>query len=213
MITVAVPTYRRFDLLADCVWSALSGTVRPDRMLIIDNSGGQCPPVPGAEIVMGRQPQSVAKAWNDACRLVARDYIILSNDDITFAPDTIARMIAVAQQQPRDGMVSPIEGQRFSCFLIRWEAYLDIGGFDEQFRMAYFEDNDYAWRLHLARWQLAVAPSTVGHVGSATIAAMTPDQLTEKHAAYAHNQDYYLRKWGGPPHAEIYSTPFGRVAP
>lgn len=213
MITLAIPTYRRFDLLSGCIASAMSGTLPPDRVLIIDNSGGACPPTHGARIVLGRQPQSVAKAWNDAASLVgSQGWLILANDDITFAPDTIERMVEVAQQEPRAGIVSPIEGQRFSCFLLRYSAYLQVGPFDEAYRMAYFEDNDYAWRLTLARWSLAVAPSAVGHVGSATIAAMTPEQMTAKHAAYAHNQDYYVRKWGGMPHAETYSTPFGGIS-
>lgn len=209
VITIAIPTLRRFDLLADCVWSALSGTVRPDRVLIIDNSGGQCPPVPGAEIVQGRQPQSVAKAWNDAAQLAGGDHLILSNDDIVFAPDTIERMLAVAASVPRAGIVSPIEGQRFACFLLRWTAYLDVGPFDEAFLGAYFEDNDYAWRLECAGWSLPIAPSDVRHAGSATIRAMTPAQLTEKHRCYAHNERLYQRKWGGPPHQERWTVPFG----
>jgi GT2 family glycosyltransferase len=213
MITLAIPTYRRFDLLTDCIASAMAGTLPPDKVLIIDNSGGDCPPISGATIVPGRQPQSVAKAWNDAASLVgSQGWLILANDDITFAPETIERLVTTAQQQPKAGMVSPIEGARFACFLLRYSAFLQIGPFDEAFRMAYFEDNDYAWRLTLNRWGLAVAPSAVAHVGSATLARLTPEQMRVKHAAYAHNAEYFARKWGGPPHAEIYSTPFGGVA-
>src|SRR5262245_10494349 len=110
MITLAVPTLNRFDLLVSCVWSALAGTARPDKVIVVDNSGGQCPPIPGAEIVTGRQPQSVARAWNDAAQIAGGDWLIISNDDIQFAPDTIARMVAVAEAEPRAGVVSPIEG-------------------------------------------------------------------------------------------------------
>ena len=209
MITLAIPTYKRFDLLADCIASARAGTLPPDRVLIIDNSGGQCPPLAGCEIVQGRQPQSVAKAWNDAAALVgSQGHLILTNDDIQFAPDTIAQMVSMAGEMPRAGIVSPIEGQRFSCFLLRYRAYLDTGPFDEQFRMAYFEDNDYAWRLTLNRWQLALAPSAVTHVGSATLAVLSEDELRQKHAAYAHNEQRFRAKWGGPPHAERYRVPF-----
>lgn len=207
MITLAIPTYRRFDLLAECVQSAMAGSMPPDRVLIIDNSGGECPPVAGAQICMGRQPQSVAKAWNDACRMAARDYIILSNDDITFASDTIARMIAVAQQQPRAGVVSPIEGQRFSCFLIRWAAYLEIGGFDEGYTAAYFEDNHAARMLWTHGWELAVAPSRVQHVGSATLATYDAARMEQHHQDFRANEARYIRIWGGAPHHERYTEP------
>lgn len=207
MITLAIPTYKRFDLLPNCVWSALSGTVRPDRVLIIDNSGGQCPEIPGAQIRLGRQPQSVAKAWNDACRLAARDYIILSNDDITFAPDTIARMVTVAREQPRAGIVSPIEGQRFSCFLMRWQAYLDIGGFNEGYLSAYFEDNEAAWMLSQRGWELALAPSAVQHVGSATIRTYGPERMEQHHQDFRANEARYIARWGGLPHHERFTEP------
>jgi len=212
VITLAIPTYRRFDLLAACVASALHGSMVPDRVLIIDNSGGDCPPIEGAQIRQGRQPQSVAKAWNDACRLASRDFIILSNDDITFAPNTIARLVGEAQHYPKAGIVSPIEGQRFSCFLIRWAAYLDIGGFDEGYTAAYFEDNHAARMLALRGWAMALAPSNVQHVGSATIATYDTARMQQHHQDFRANEARYVRCWGGPPHHERYTVPFGGQA-
>lgn len=207
---LAIPTLTRFDLLAQCVASALAGTVPPSRVVVIDNSGGQCPPIAGAEIILGRQPQSVAKAWNDAAQL-ARGDLVLSNDDITFAPDTIARMLEVAHEEPRAAIVSPIEGQRFSLFWLRWVAYVDIGPFDEAFEVAYFEDNDWARRSVLAGWILPVAPSAVSHVGSATIAGYRGERAQRQHEAYRANEHYYVRKWGAPPHHERFDRPFGIV--
>lgn len=216
-IRLCIPSLNRFDLLTQCIESALRGTVAPDTIYVIDNSAGVYGdrwdiPYHGRVMVhYAPENYGVAKSWNLLAGMAFHDgaQCIMSNDDITFAPDTIARLVAVAESTPRAGMVSAIEGQRFSLFWLNAAAWQDVGRFDEAFQMAYFEDNDYAWRLKLKHWKLAVAPSAVGHVGSATIAAMTPAQLTAKHAAYAHNQDYFIKKWGGPPHAEIYSTPFG----
>lgn len=217
MIRVCIPSLNRFDLLIQCIDSALAGTVAPDTIYVIDNSGGRYPErwqAPYRNRVMVHQaPENygVAKSWNLLAGFAfsAGAQCILSNDDIVFAPDTIERMLAVTAQQPRAGIVSPIEGQRFSCFWLRYRAYLDVGPFDEAFRMAYFEDNDYAWRLTLKRWDLAVAPSEVGHVGSATLQQLTPAELDAKHAAYAHNEQLFARKWGGRPHHEQYTVPFG----
>lgn len=216
-IVLGIPSLNRFDLLIECIDSALAGSVAPDTIYVIDNSEGQYPERWQARYrnrVMVHQASTnygVAKSWNLLAGIARGDEarLILSNDDITFAHDTIARLLTVAESTPRAGIVSAIEGQRFSLFHLNGAAYQEVGPFDEQFQMAYFEDNDYAWRLTLARWALPVAPSAVTHVGSATIARMTPAQMAAKHAAYAHNQAYYIRKWGGPPHAEIYSVPFG----
>lgn len=202
-VMLAIPTYRRFDLLADCVWSALAGDVRPDHVIVIDNSGGACPAVPGAEIIPGRQPQSVARAWNDAVALSGGADLLLCNDDIVFAPDTIGAMLSLARRTPRAGIVSAIEGERFACYWLSQDAYRNVGPFDEQFAPAYFEDNDYARRLTLAGWLLAVAPSAVMHGGSRTLASYTPAERRVHDAQFEANKARYLRKWGGLPGAEI----------
>lgn len=207
MIVLGIPTLNRFDLLVPCVASAYAGSVPPDRVLIIDNSGGACPPIANAEIITGRQPQSVARAWNDAVSRAGTD-LILSNDDIAFAPDTIAQLLAVAAAQPRAGIVSAIAGQRFSLFWLRYAAFLDVGPFDEQFWPAYFEDNDYHRRLALAGWASPVAPSLVGHVTSATLAAARPAEQAAHHDRFRANRRRYLAKWGGLPGEETFTAPY-----
>lgn len=200
-LVLAVPTYRRFDLLADCVWSARAGTVKPDFTIVIDNSGGACPAIPGAEVIPGRQPQSVARAWNDAVTLAGGADLLLCNDDIVFAPDTIERLLAA--RTPQAGIVSAIEGERFSLFWLNLEAYRNVGPFDEQFAPAYFEDNDYARRLTVAGWELAVAPSAVRHGGSQTLASYTPAERRAHDAQFEANRARYVKKHGGLPGQEV----------
>lgn len=209
MIVLGIPTLRCFDCLVTCVASALTGTIAPDQILVIDNSGGHCPPVPGARIVPGRQPQGVARAWNDLMTLAGGADVILSNDDITFAPNTIERLLTVAAARPRAGIISPIEGQRFALFWLRRAAYQDVGSFDEQFSPAYFEDNDYHRRLTLAGWESPVAPSAVGHIVSATMKAATPEDRERHHALFRACRARYVRKWGGIPGQEKHERPCG----
>ena len=210
-ITLALPTLSQFDRAASCVWSALAGSAPPDRCIVLDNSGGQCPPIPGAQIVLGRQPQSVARAWNDAATLAGGDWLIISNDDIVFAPTAIAELIAVANANPRAAIVSPIEGQRFACFLLRWEAYQAIGPFDEQFSPGFYEDNDYHHRLMLAGWDSPVAlGAVVEHFGSATMKAIPADEREMRHHdLFRANRKRFIKKWGGLPHDDgLYTEPY-----
>ena len=45
-----------------------------------------------------------------------------------------------------------------ACFLVRRDAYEQVGGFDESFFM-YLEDVDLCWRLGRAGWRVAYAPA------------------------------------------------------
>lgn len=208
MLALAIPTLTRFDLLESCIASALAGTVPPDYVLVVDNSGGRCPPLTNARLVLGRQPQSVAQAWNDAAAQIGGD-LIVANDDIVFAPDTIQLLLEEAERNPRAGIVSAIEGQRFSLFWLRYAAYTAVGPFDEQFSPAYFEDNDYHRRLTLAGWESPVAPSAVMHAASSTMRAIPLAERETHHQQFRANRMRYLRKWGGLPHEEVYITPYG----
>lgn len=206
-ITLAIPTYRRFDLCTRCVDSALAGDVPPDRVIVIDNSDGMCPPIAGAEMVRGRQPQSVAKAWNDAARAAGRDWLIVSNDDIVFAPDTMRALVHAASENPFAGVVSALDGERFALFLLRMQAWREMGGFDEGYQSAYFEDNHAARLLTMLGWGLELAPSAVRHEGSATIRSYDAVRLKQHHQEFRANEARYIRTWGGRPGHEVYERP------
>jgi GT2 family glycosyltransferase len=74
-----------------------------------------------------------------------------------------------------------------ACVLLRAEAYLQIGGFDEDFFM-YFEDVDLCHRLREAGWRLVDEPRAVAwHHGGLERAAGT-------HDLYRPSQLRYYRK-------------------
>jgi GT2 family glycosyltransferase len=211
MIVLAIPTLNRFDLLDQCIDSALAGTVRPDHILVVDNSAGHCPQRSDVAYIVPGSNVGVAHAWNILVATSAPHQLILSNDDIVFAPDTVAELLRVAEAAPGAGIVSTIEGQRFSLFWLNRLAYESIGPFDEQFWPAYFEDNDYARRLALAGWTLPVAPTGVEHGGSSTIRAFSQQQAQAEHEYFRANEARYVAKWGGGPHRETFLRPYGLV--
>ena len=81
MVTLCFPTLRRFDTLQQAVDSAMAGDLRPDKIVVIDNSQGKCPPIRGAEVIVPKKNLGIAGAWN-YCMNHYDDYIILSNDDV-----------------------------------------------------------------------------------------------------------------------------------
>ena len=58
-----------------------------------------------------------------------------------------------------------------AAIALRREAFDKLGGFDERFWPAYFEDVDLCWRLRDAGWQVRYQPELTGvHVESVTLA-------------------------------------------
>lgn len=127
----------------------------------------------------------------------------------------------------------PIEGWRaegpdFSCFMINRETIRVIGYFDENFVGAYCEDQDYHARFDRARRHITehndfdIDPNRVHakrlstapyyHMSSQTL-ARNESLRHEISINHGHNQNYYLRKWGG-EHPQVmdghgFLTPFG----
>ena len=222
MLILGIPSLNQFDALRACIDSALSGTVAPDRVYVVDNSGGVYPPrwqdrYEGRVLAYQASHNcGVARSWNVLCGAASGDGatgIILSNDDITFAPDTIARLLEVAEANERAATVSTIEGQRFSLLWLRLAAWQAIGPFDEQFWPAYFEDKDYDHRLLLAGWEHPIAPSAVAHRGSATLKAYNEAQQTEHHRQFRRNMARFVRKWGNVPEGALWDEPYNGAPP
>lgn len=99
------------------------------------------------------------------------------------------------------------EGPHFSAFMINKRCWDMIGEFDENFRPAYFEDNDYHYRIKLQNVKAIVLPTAMFyHYGSKTIAeAGVP---TSTNQTFERNREYYRTKWGGIPGEEKFKTPF-----
>lgn len=127
----------------------------------------------------------------------------------------------------------PIEGWRaegpdFSCFMISRDTIRVIGWFDENFRGAYCEDQDYHARCGMARKHIAqhndqdidvsrvhfkrLSTAPYFHFSSQTI-SRNPQLRAEISEMHSRNISYYLQKYGG-EHPDVmdgkgYATPFG----
>lgn len=106
------------------------------------------------------------------------------------------------RQMPRPE-AQVIDDPDFSCFMVTPGTLAHVGWFDEHFFPAYFEDNDYLYRVRLSGW-LAQATSAAPHLH------YSQSSLSDAaRGSFGVNQYYYLRKWGGPPWGEQFKQPFG----
>jgi GT2 family glycosyltransferase len=214
-INLCIPTLRRLDLLINCIKTACSGTLLPTSIHIIDN-GDICDALPKFTIpVRVFNPNGnygVARSFNRFMHN-CNDYIIISNDDVTFLKDTIERLVNAAESNPKELMFCP-EGPRdwnWSLFLQKKRSLMEIGSYDEFFYPAYWEDSDYRWRMKLKGYEPFIVDSCYySHVGGATAEAI---QKTGEHCDNADKLDaYYKLKWGGDRYAECYRLPFNLIS-
>jgi N-acetylglucosaminyl-diphospho-decaprenol L-rhamnosyltransferase len=83
-----------------------------------------------------------------------------------------------------------------ACLMIRAEAFDRIGGMDERFHPAWFEDVDFCLRLHGAGYRIRYEPAaTVVHRGGVARDALGPHGFSR---AFYRNMLRYVRKHYGP---------------
>lgn len=227
-VNLVIPTLRRYDLLRNAVASACAGILPPTHITIIDN-GAHLPPhieqhihraAEGAELAIVRPGHNlgVAASWNLALHQLD-DWIIISNDDVTFYHATIAALVNAAQADPDGLFFFPGSGgykNAWSLYLQRKRSLAVVGYYDEQISPNYgfYEDNDYSYRLQLAGHRhIPVAGCAYSHVDSATVKSMTTHEMQEHWTRFNAAKQRYIAKWGGEPGHERHRTPFNGARP
>lgn len=178
--------------------------------------------------------------WNQGVKYALDNgftHIIIANNDVLFSPFTIQALYNRMKRDPRVLLCSAVDvikeipipqlvlGEdqdvnhkpdteaphpNFSLFMITPETIEKVGWFDEGFFPAYFEDNDYHYRLKLAGGtDCAIANTTAVfiHYGSRTqnqnvAAPIVPGNM------FNSNRDFFIRKWGGAPGNERFTHPY-----
>ena len=93
-----------------------------------------------------------------------------------------------------------VEQPAAAAMLIRRQIFDEVGGFDEQFSPAWFEDVDLWRRLDQARMETFVVPSAVArHFGGASLEHMTYGEFIDM---LYRNMWRYAKKWFSPGRVE-----------
>jgi GT2 family glycosyltransferase len=98
----------------------------------------------------------------------------------------------------------------FSAFAVNKQCWLNVGEFDELYAPAYFEDNDYHYRMKLANIPAIVYPPAMFyHYGSRTQNESAENGMPMVSGGMFENaRAAYVRKWGGVPGSETYTNPY-----
>jgi GT2 family glycosyltransferase len=106
--------------------------------------------------------------------------------------------------------VEEAESPCFSAFMFTKDTWDKVGSFDETFYPAYFEDNDYHYRMKLAGIKAILHPTSLFY----HFVSRTQNQITDRpivpNFSFDRNRDYYIAKWGGEPGKEIFKKPFNK---
>ena len=221
--TICIPTLKRYDLLVRLCLSLNSGSCRHFnlRICILDNGGGLLDSslwrmsqakfvFAKPEVIVPKYNLGVAGSWNFFLQNFGP--CIIANDDVVFAEEAIDCFASASMAFPEVVVFEgkdPVAG--FSTFYVdKPDVWLKMGGFDELFNPSYFEDNDCRYRLHLAGFSVKkVLLRGWRHDNSSTLASGDESYKRMHWCLYQRNRSYYIRKWGGLPGGEAYSSPFG----
>jgi GT2 family glycosyltransferase len=207
-LCILIPTINRKDLLMEAL-NSYSKLMPEVPKLILDNGKQDISCVDdNTWIWESKENLGVAGSWNYLVnKAILNDfkYFLILNDDIILQKDEgLIRQILSKGTSEHFYLCRPF--YNWSSFILTKKVYEKVGPFDEQFKKAYFEDNDYMYRMKLAG-------IPIKYVDELNPDVYLNSQTIEKNpllGGYVENREYFLQKWGGLPESETFKTPFNK---
>jgi len=194
----------------------------PFELIVVDNASGAETQAylrgTGARVVRNEENRGCAAAWNQGIALERGELLCLVNSDIEVPARWLERLTAFHRMHSfawvspaiREGLldydlealnrkVQSRFGRRFfvdefrgMVLLSRRDLYDRVGGFDEGFARAKYEDEDMFWRLRKAGLRSAVTLDVVvHHHGSRSVR----EERSRTPGFESVNKVYFDRKW------------------
>lgn len=134
-------------------------------------------------------------AINRGFELASGDYLMTLSNDVEWKSGTIEEMCNPQSICIPDNLPGQWKLPRCFYCIPRW-IYEKVGGYDEQFRVGYYEDDDL---IH--RWRLAGVPIIMTAVQGEHIPGQTLDKLSNRQILMDENREKFFSKWGALPDA------------
>lgn len=166
----------------------------------------------------------LARAWNIGLEMLflKYDYVLVMGLDHLVNTNTISDLMSFAKKYPGAGLWSATATNEFnefsqeefnidqkalvkhgdgsfSFFIIHKDAFKKVGKFDEEFRPAYFEDNDYLERLWKSGYQpLRATNIKFYHLFQGTV--NHGNEIKQQYPIFMQkNLELFKKKWGKVP--------------
>lgn len=202
---VGIPTINRADLLNEALDKYFIDFFK-NEIFIVDN--GKQNIITRDERFEIYRPDSnlgVAKSWNtilDKAIELEIPRVLILNDDVYLGKHRKDIEEVINNYYHADIIHST---KNFCSFLMTTFAYQMYGGFDEAFYPAYFEDNDYKYRLKL---EGGYSMETELLDPEVYRNSMTIKKDIDLNNNFKKNEKRYIEKWGGLPSEETFKKPF-----
>ena len=142
------------------------------------------------KIIVVNDGTGMGKAINKGLELATGDYLLVSNNDCFHSSGPIRDMcdphfITVPDSMPGQGVMP----RAFYC-MPRW-VYELVGGYDEQFQVGYFEDDDMIRRWMNAKVNIRIVRTVhVDHDPGTTL-----NNLPNRKEIFENNKALFEQKW------------------
>lgn len=188
---------------AALIESAEAGACRPDLYFVVNNGGHFSSNNPRVEVYTPGTNIGVAPAWNEALRRFQNAVVVVSNDDIVVAHESVAKLVGALTTSGQS--MAGTKGHSFSFFAMTDALVRKVGYFDEGFAPAYYEDTDYLRRMQIAGVERVIVETGATHQEQST----SRDMGWDAHGLMARQSIRYDVKWGGMPGQERFVDPWG----
>jgi len=203
---IGIPTLNRVDLLTPALIFYLRDFPKV-HIYVVDNGNQGIKQrlgvgSPYIHIINNETNRGVSASWNQLCDAIFENHshALILNDDIYMGSDTAEILELILRYK---GFMRST--QDWCSFLISKSTYKTVGRFDENFFPAYYEDNDYEYRLKLEKIPVQQEPKLNPYMYRSNSTSEKDKNVkinTDK------NRQYYVNKWGGAPNKETYNKPF-----
>jgi GT2 family glycosyltransferase len=147
----------------------------------------------GHEVIVISSKSSLSQKINAGARAASGDYFMFVNDDATYGSGNLDDMCVP------DKITCPTYNRddfkpRFHVFCVSREVFEKVGGYDEHYKNALYDDNDFVFKCRNIGVDFVNVPSVdFGHPQGGTTIGKIGGSFGKE------NQDYFFNKWGRLP--------------
>jgi GT2 family glycosyltransferase len=205
---IGIPTLNRFDLLHPALMFYKQDFPNT-KIYVVDNGSqnikNQIAYMPNVILLEQSDNLGVAKSWNLLCNEIYKNHenALILNDDIYLGKKEF-EIETLLRDYKSDFYVTL---QDWCAFILPKKTFKKVGEFDIKFFPAYFEDNDYHYRMKLLGLKYMQIPFLNPYIYKSS---MTIDKEPKLRDLIQNNREYYISKWGGEPMRETFKKPFNR---